>query len=107
MGLPLPLPSWRYTHELFDRSSLRRCAGHLVTVRWNGPCPQRLKLPFPMMANEPIAHDPRVRFEEMSWNNVQRQENESAQMVEQRDRHVEHSLPSLSRNTVQRQRRHR
>src|SRR6266702_1820753 len=105
-GLPLFLRLWRSTHELFHRKSLRRCAGHLVRVQWNRPCPQRLKSPSPMMANETIAHVPRVTFEETSWNNVQRQENELAQMVEQKDRHVEHSLPWLSRNTVQRQRRH-
>src|SRR6266702_2397796 len=106
MGLPLSLPSWRSRHELFHRKSLRRCAGHLVRGQWNGLCPRRLKSPSPMMANEIIAHVPRVRFEEMSWNNVQRQENESAQMVGQKDRHVEHSLQWLSRNTVQTQRRH-
>ncbi len=59
-----------------------------------------------MMVNETIAHVPRVRSEGMSWNNVQRQENELAQMVEQKDRHVEHSLLRASRNTVQTQRHH-
>src|SRR6266702_316902 len=106
MGLPYSLLSWRSTHELFDRESLRRCAGHLVRVQWNGPRPQRLKSPSPMIANETIAHVRRVTFEEMSWSNVQRRENESAQMVEQKDRYVEHSLPWLSRNTVRTQRRH-
>src|SRR6266702_3267713 len=98
--------SWRSTHEWFDRPSLRRCAGHLVRVQWNRHCPHRLRSPSPMMASETIAHVPSVAFEEMSLNNVQRQENESAQMVEQKDRYVEHSLPWLSRNIVQRQRRH-
>src|SRR6266702_2597407 len=107
MGLPLSLPSWRSTHELFHRSSLRRCAGHPVRVQWTRPDPRRLESPSPMMANETIAHVPRVRYEEMSWNNVQRQENQSAQMVEQKDRHVGHSSPWPSRNTVQIQTRHR
>src|SRR6266702_4405197 len=106
MGLLLFLLLWRSTHELFHRKSLRRCAGHLVRVQWNRPCPQRLKSPSPMMANATIAHVPRVRFEEMCWKTVHRQENELAQMVEQRDRHVGHSLIWLSQNTVQRQRRH-
>src|SRR6266702_1290803 len=106
MDLPLSLPSWRSTYELFDRPSLRRCVGHLVRVQWKRPHPQRLKSPTPMMANETIAHVPRATFEEMCWNNVQRQENESAQMVRWRDRHGEHSLPWRSRNTVQMQRRH-
>src|SRR6266702_1566215 len=100
MGLPLSLPSWRSTHELFHRLSLRRCAGHPVRVQWNGPRPQRLRSPSPTLANETIAHVPRVRFEETRLNNVQRQENESAQMVKQKDRHVEHSLPWPSRNAV-------
>src|SRR6266702_4535355 len=107
MGLPLSLPWWRSTHELFHPSSLRRCAGHPVRVQWKGPHPQRLKSPSPMTANETIAHVPRVTFEEMSWNNVQRQENQSAQMVEQKDTHVEHSLPSPSRSIVQTQTHHR
>ncbi len=47
-----------------------------------------------MMANQTIVHVQRVRFEEMNWNNVQRQENQSAQMVEQKDRHVVHFLLS-------------
>src|SRR6266702_119945 len=106
MGLPLSPPSRRSTHELFHRPSLRRCAGHPMRVQWKGLYPQRLKLPSPMMANETIAHVPRVTFEEMSQNNVQRQENESAQMVEQKGRHVEHSLPWPSRNAVQTQRHH-
>src|SRR6266702_636480 len=106
MGQPLSLPSWRSTHELFQRKSLRRCAGHLVRLQWKGLYGQRLKSPSPMMANETIAHVPRVGFEEMCWNNVQRQENESAQMVVQLDRHVEHSLPWPSRNTAQTQRHH-
>src|SRR6266571_8828926 len=101
MGLPPSLPSWHSTHELFDRKSLRRCAGHLVRVQWKRPRPRHLKSPSPMMANETIAHVPPVRFEETSWNNVQRQENELAQTVEQKDRHVEHSLLWPSRNTVQ------
>src|SRR6266702_5293153 len=100
MGPPLSLLSWRSTHELFDRPSLRRCAGHPVRVQWKGPDPQRLKSPSPMMANVTIAHVPRVTFEKMNWNNVQRQENQSAQMVEQKHRHVEHSLPWPFRNTV-------
>src|SRR6266702_5298736 len=99
MGLPLSLPSWRSIYELFDRKSLRRCAGHPVRVQWKRP-DQLLKSPSPMMANETTAHVPRVRFEEMGWNNVQRQENVTAQMVEQKDRHVVHSLPWPSRNTV-------
>src|SRR6266702_5823499 len=103
MGLPSSLPSRRPTHELFDLSSLRRCAGHLVRVPWKGPRPRHLKSPSPMTANETIAHVPRVVFEKMSWNNVQRQGNEWAQMVERKDRHVEHSLPWLSRNTAQTQ----
>src|SRR6266702_71329 len=107
MGPPLSLLSWRSTHELFDRPSLRRCAGHLVRVQWKGLHPQRLKSPSPMMANETIAHVPCPGFEEMSSNNVQRQENESAQMVEQKDRRVKHSLPWPSRNTAQMQRHHR
>src|SRR6266702_2886124 len=107
MGPPSSLPSWRSTHELFHRKSLRRYAGHLVRVQWNGPSSARhLKSPSPMMANETISHVPRVGFEEMSWNNVQRPENESVQMVEQKDRHVEHSLPWPSRNTAQTQRHH-
>src|SRR6266702_2763497 len=100
MGLHLSLPSWHSTHEFFHRPSLRRCAGHPVRVQWKGHHPQRLKSPSPMMANEIIAHVPRVRFEEISSNNVQIQENESAQMIEQRDRYVEHSLPWSSRNIV-------
>src|SRR6266702_1904909 len=104
MGLPPSFPSWHSTHELFDRPSLRRCAGHLVRVQWKGPRPRHLKSPSPMMANESISHVPRVGFEEMSWNNVQRPENGSVQMVEQKDRHVEHSLPWPSRNTVQKRR---
>src|SRR6266702_2227108 len=79
MCLPLSLLSWRSTHELFHRASLRRCAGHLVRVQWNRRCLQRLKSPSPMMANETIAKVPRVTFEEKCWNNVQRQENKSAQ----------------------------
>src|SRR6266702_2620488 len=106
MGLPQSLPSWRSTHEFFRRKSLRQCAGHLVRVKWKGPCPRHLKPPSPMMANGTIAHVPRVGFEEMSWNNVQRPENESVQMVEQKDRHVEHSLPWPSRNTAQIRRHH-
>src|SRR6266702_2264351 len=106
MDLSLSLPSWRSTHELFDRLSLRLCAGHLVRMQRNRLCPQRLKQPTPMMANEIIAHVPRVRFEEMNWNNVQRQGNESAQMVEQKDRHVVRSLPSPPRNTVRTRRYH-
>src|SRR6266702_3044676 len=81
-GLPLFLRLWRSTHELFHPPSLRRCAGHLVRVQWNRPCPQRLKSPSPMMANETIVHVPPVTFEEMCWNNVQRQENKSAQTAE-------------------------
>src|SRR6266702_770377 len=106
MDLPQSLPSWRSTHELFHQKSLRRCAGHLVRVQWNGPCPRHLKSPSPTMASETIAHVPRVGFEEMSWNNVRRQENESVQMVGQKDRHEEHSLPWPSRNTVQIRRHH-
>src|SRR6266571_1978991 len=106
MSLPLSLPSWRSTHELFHRTSLRRCADLLVRVQWKGPHPQQLISPSPMMANETIAHVPCVEFEEMSSNNVQRQENESAQMVEQKDRHVEHSLPRPFQNTSQTQRHH-
>src|SRR6266702_2384355 len=104
MGLPSSLPSWRSTHELFHLKSLRRSAGHLVRVQWDSP--RHLKSPSPMMANETISHVPRVAFEGMSWNNVQRPENESAQMVEQKDRHVEHSLPWPSQNTVRTQRHH-
>src|SRR6266702_3935232 len=100
MGLPLSLPWWRSTYELFHLPSLRRCAGHPVRVQWKGPHPQRLKSPSPKMANETIAHVPHIIFEEISSNNVQRQENESAQMVEQKDRNVEHSLPWPSRNIV-------
>jgi hypothetical protein len=37
---------------------------------------------------------------------VRRQENKSAQMVEQKDRYVGHFLPWLSRNAVQIQQRH-
>src|SRR6266702_8373599 len=106
MGLPPSLPSWRSTHELFHRKSLRRCAGHLVRVQWKGPSPRHLKSPSPVMAIETIAHVPRVAFDEISSNNVQRPENESVQMVEQKDRHVEHSLPWPSRNTAQRWRHH-
>src|SRR6266702_4488219 len=106
MGLLLSLPSWRSTHESFDRTSLRRCVGHLVRVQWKGPSPRHLKSPSPMMTNQTNAHVPRAGFEEMSWNNVQRQENESAQMVEQKGRHVEHSLQWPSRNTAQTQRHH-
>src|SRR6266702_8527072 len=106
MGLPYSLPSWRSTHGLSHRLSLRQCAGHLMRVRWNGPCPQRLKSPTPMMASGTITHVSRVRFEETSWNNVQRRENESAQMVERKDRHVEHSLRWPSRNIVQTRRHH-
>src|SRR6266702_1301022 len=106
MGLPLFLPLRRSTLELIDRPSPRRCAGHLARVPQKGPHPQRLKSPSPMAANEIISHVPRVGFEEMSWNNVQRQWNEPAQMVEQKDRHVVHSLPWLSRNTAQMQRHH-
>src|SRR6266702_8581049 len=106
MGLPLSLLSWRSIHEVFHRKSLIRCAGHPVRVQWKGPHPQRLKSPSPMMANETIAHVPRAKFEEMSWNNVQRQENESVQMVGQKYRHVVRSLPWPSRNTVQIQRHH-
>src|SRR6266702_4024808 len=101
MGLPLSLLSWRSIHELFHRKILIRCAGHPVRVQWKGPYPQRLKSPSPMMANETTARVPRVAFEEMSRNNVQRQENQSAQMVEQIDRHVERSLPWPFRNTAQ------
>src|SRR6266702_2153097 len=104
-GLPLSLPSWRSRREYFHLASLRRCAGHLVRVQWKEPRPRHLKSPSPMMANETIAHDPHVGFEEMSWNNVQRPENESVQMVEQKYRHVEHSLRWPSRNTVQTRRR--
>src|SRR6266702_2407668 len=100
MGLPMSLPSRRATHELFDPPSLRRCAGHLVRVQRKGHRPQRLKSPTLMMANKTIAHVPRVRFEEMNWNNVQRQENQSAQMVEPKYRHVVRSLPCAPRNTV-------
>src|SRR6266702_3641280 len=106
MCLPPSLLSWCSIHEAFHRKSLRRCAGHPVRVQWKGPHPQRLKLPSPMMANETIAHVPRVKFEEMSWNNVQKRENESVQMVGQKDRHVEHSLPWPSRNAVRTQRHH-
>src|SRR6266571_7849129 len=100
MGLPLSLPWWRSTHELFYRKSLRRCAGHPVRVQRKGPHSRRLGSPSPMMANETIAHVPRVTFEKMNWNNVQRQENQSAQMVKRKNRHVEHSLPWPFRNTV-------
>src|SRR6266702_2214384 len=100
MGLLLSLPSWRSRHELFDRKSLRRCAGHLVRVQRNRHCPQRLRSPTPMMANQTIARVQRVTFQEMNSNNVQRQENQSAQMVEQKDRHVVRSLPWPPRNTV-------
>src|SRR6266702_1664692 len=106
MGLLPFLLSWRSTHELFDRANLRRSAGQLVRVQWKGPCPRHLESPSPMMANQTIARVPRVGFEEMSWNNVQRQENESEQMVKQKDRHVEHFLPWPSRNTAQTQRHH-
>src|SRR6266702_1040219 len=106
MDLPQPLLSWRSTHEFFHRKSLRRCAGHPVRVQWKRPHLQRLKSPSPMMANETVAHVPRVTFEKMSWNNVQRQENCSAQMVEQKDRHVVHSLPWPLRNTAQTQKHH-
>src|SRR6266702_894079 len=104
MGPRLSLLSWRSTHGLFHRTSLRRCAGHLVRVQWKGPLPQRFESPSLTMASEAIARVPRVGFEEMSPNNVQRQEIESAQMVEQKDRRVEHSLPWPSRNTAQTQR---
>src|SRR6266702_2867093 len=107
MGLSLSLPSWLSIHELPDRASLRRCAGHLVRVQWRGPYPQHLKSPSPMMAKATIVHVPDVGFGEMSWNNAQRQENKSAQMVGQKDKHVEHFLPWPSRNTVQTQRHRR
>src|SRR6266702_8699977 len=106
MGLPPSLTSSRSTHELFHRASLRRCAGYLVRVQWNGRYLHHLESPSPTMANETIAHVPHVGFEEMSWNNAQRQENKPAQMVKQKDRYVGHFLPCSSRNTVQTQRHH-
>ena len=106
MGLLPSLPSWRSTHEVFDRASLRRCAGHLVRAQWKGHRSRHLKSSSPMLANETIAHVPRVGFEEMICSNVQRPENESVQMVELKDKHVEHSLPWPSRNTVQTRRHH-
>ncbi len=54
-----------------------------------------------MTTNETTVHVPHVGFEEMSGSNAQRQENKSVQMVEQKDRHVEHFLPWRSRNIVQ------
>src|SRR6266702_2046588 len=106
MDLPLSLPWWRSTHELFDRKSPRRCAGHLVRKQRIRHRPQRLKSPTPMVANETTAHVPRVRLEEMNRNNVQRQENESAQKVEQKCRHVVRSSPCPPRNTVRTRRYH-
>src|SRR6266702_4142506 len=107
MGLPPSLPSWRSTHELFDLKSLRRCAGHLTRVRWTRPRPRHLKSPSPMMANQTTSHVPSAAFGEMTSNNVQRPKNQSVQMVEQKDRYVEHSLPLPSRNTAQTQRHRR
>src|SRR6266702_200939 len=101
MGLSPCLQSWHSTHELFHRKCLRRFAGHPARVQWNTPHLRHSKLPSPMMANETTAQVPRVRYEEMSWNNAQKQWNSSAQMVEQKDRHVVHSLPWPSRNTAQ------
>src|SRR6266571_4994581 len=101
MGLPPCLQSWRSTHELFDRKSLRPSAGHPTRRQWNSPDLHHLKSPSPMMANETISHVPRAGYEEMSWNNAQKQVNPLAQMVEQKGRHVVHSLPWPSRNTAQ------
>src|SRR6266702_5190023 len=106
MNLPPSLPSWRSTYELFHRASLRRCADHLVRVQRNRHCHHRLISPSPMMANQTIAHVPRVRLEEMNWNNMKRQENQTVQMVEQKDRCVVRSLPWPPRNTVQTRRYH-
>src|SRR6266702_723762 len=106
MGLPLPLLSWHSTHEFFHRKSLRRSAGHPTRPQWNTPDLQHLKSPSLMTANETIAHVPRAGYEEMSWNNAQKQANSSARMVEQKGRHVVHSLPWPSRNTAQTYRRH-
>src|SRR6266702_3810419 len=106
MSLPLFLRSWRSTHELSHRPSLRRCAGHLVREQRIRHRPQRLKSPTPMVANETTAHVSRVRLEEMHRNNVQRQENESAQKVEQKCRHVVRSSPCPPRNTVRTRRYH-
>src|SRR6266702_1241568 len=101
MGLPPCLPSWCSTHELFDRTSLRRSAGHPARMQWNRPDFQHLKSPSPMMANETIVHVPPAGYEEMSWNNAQKQGSSLAQMVEQKDRHVVYSWPWPSRNTAQ------
>src|SRR6266702_1580454 len=106
MGLPPSLPWWRSTHELFHLPNLRRCAGHLVRVQWKGSCPRHSESPSRMMANETIAHVPRVGFEEIIRNSVYRLKKESAQKVEQKDRHVERSLPWPSRNTAQTRRHH-
>src|SRR6266702_1023579 len=106
MGLPLSLLSWRSTHQLFHRKSLRRCVVHLARMQWNESSSCRLKSLTPMMASEIIAHVPPVTFDQMSSNNVQKQENQSAQTVVQKDTHVEHSLPWPSRNIVQTQRHH-
>src|SRR6266702_1660489 len=106
MGLPLSLLSWRSTHELFHRKSLRRSAVHLARIQWNKSCSRRLKSLTPMMPSEIIAHVPRVTFDQMSSNNVQKQENQSAQTVVQKDTHVGHSWPWPSRNIVQTRRYH-
>src|SRR6266702_4119536 len=106
MDLPPSLLSWRSTHQLFHRKSLRRSAVHLARIQWKKSCSCRLKSLTPMMANEIIAHVPRVTFDQMSSNNVQKQQNQSAQTVVQKDTHVEHSLPWPSRNIVQTQRHH-
>jgi len=54
-----------------------------------------------MMANETIVLVPHAGFEETSQNNAWKQENNLAQMVEQKDRHVGHFLPWPSRNAAQ------
>ena len=101
-------PSWRghSTHEMFDHLNLRQCAGHLARMQQRRQLPRNLKLSSLMMASETIVHVPHVGFGEMRWNNVRRQANKSAQMVERKDRYVGHFLPWPSRNAVQIQRRH-
>src|SRR6266702_3101543 len=57
MGLPLSLQSWHSTHELFDRSSLRRCAGHLARM------PQtRLNTCVQLPVNGPASVSPVIAF---------------------------------------------
>src|SRR5882762_4608270 len=84
--LSLLLPLWHPTQQFYDWKGLRQCACHLVREKLNRQWSLHLILPSRMTANETTVHVPDGGSEEISRNNVQRQENSWAQMVEQIDR---------------------